>query len=516
LTHFRIRQITLCIAILAEAIASPAHAQRATAASALNEVITSAISHLNSAPADPKQVQTIFANGMEAISALRKQAQLDKSAPADPAKRPAALRLDLLEAELNHRTGAALPENDKARQNFLLKSAAIYRSVRIAYREIPASAAGYAGESRVLRDMGMVPRADQVLDPVILDLNNAKLKNLSPTLSQLQRLYWFERLQNTRVRDPQSFAELAKQLAASPLMHDASAAEKHQLESLAPTPTPTTASIVDTSRDQVDPIVAIANSIVTADAPGTAAPSIQVVNSGMDDVLRDIRSRGLDVCFVLDATESMGPYIEESKKRFGEIVSIVTKMLGTATPASSAARLAPIRFGLVAFKDYGDDYGIGATKALPLTNDTKKLQAALDEVIAGGGGDIPEPIDRALRVATDNQMGWNRRRHNVIILVTDAPVHATGRDAAYSLATAFAKQAGGEINVIDTGAFAGGKRVRSTVLPDLTRIAENGNGSAFLLGDDQAFWRHLIVSMFGQRYEQDVQAILDQYAQPKK
>ncbi len=502
LKHTRLLHIAICIAIVAGAFALPVHAQRVTAASALNDAITSAISSLSSTSNSAKEVQTIFTNAMEAISALRKQAGLDKSAPTDPAKRAIACRLDLLEAELNHRAGAALPANDKARQNFLQKSAALYRSVRVVYREIPAAAAGYAGESRVLRDMGMVPRADQVLDPVILDLNSAKLRNLSPTLMSLQRLYWLERLENTRVRDPQQYQDLAKQFSASPLGHDAAAK-------------PTTASIVDSSCDQVDPILAIANSLV-ADAPSAAASSIQVVNSGMDDVLRDIRSRGLDVCFVLDATESMGPYIEESKKRFGEIVSIVNTMLGASGATNNATHLAPIRFGLVAFKDYGDDYGVGATKALPLTNDTKKLQSALDEVMAGGGGDIPEPIDQALRVATDSHMGWNRRRHNVIILVTDAPVHGTGRDAAYSLASAFAKQVGGEINVIDTGGFAGGKRVRENVLPDLKHIAENGNGSAFLLAEDQAFWRHLIVSMFGQRYEQDVQAIVDQYAQPKK
>lgn len=501
--HSGFLHIATCIAIVAEAIALPAHAQRAVAASALNDAITSAISSLSARSSSEKEVQTIFTNAIEAISTLRKQSQLEKSAPTDPSKRAIACRLDLLEAELNHRAGAALPVNDKMRQNFLQKSAAMYRSVRVTYREIPASAAGYAGESRVLREMGMIPRADQVLDPVILDLNSAKLKNLSPPLMSLQRLYWLERLENTRVRDPQQYQDLAKQFAASPLAHDMAAK-------------PTTASIVDTSRDQVDPIVAIANSLVVPDAAASAAASLQVVNSGMDDVVRDIRSRGLDVCFVLDATESMGPYIEESKKRFGQIVSIVNTMLGANAATNNATHLAPIRFGLVAFKDYGDDYGVGATRALPLTDDTKKLQAALDEVMAGGGGDIPEPIDQALRVATDSHMGWNRRRHNVIILVTDAPVHGTGRDAAYSLASAFAKQVGGEINVIDTGAFAGGKRVRESVLPDLKRIAENGNGSAFLLAEDQAFWRHLIVSMFGQRYEQDVQAIVDQYAQPRK
>ena len=33
-----------------------------------------------------------------------------------------------------------------------------------------------------------------------------------------------------------------------------------------------------------------------------------------------------------------------------------------------------------------------------------------------------------------------------------------------------------------------------------------------LLNDEEAFWRHLIVSVFGRRFEQDVQQIVDRYA----
>ncbi|HTL31268.1 MAG TPA: hypothetical protein VL282_18695, partial [Tepidisphaeraceae bacterium] len=65
------------------------------------------------------------------------------------------------------------------------------------------------------------------------------------------------------------------------------------------------------------------------------------------------------------------------------------------------------------------------------------------------------------------------------------------------------------------GGTVNGKRVRNTVLPDLQRIADEGRGSAFLLADEQAFWRHLIVSIFGSRYEEDVQGILDEYTQKK-
>jgi hypothetical protein len=92
-------------------------------------------------------------------------------------------------------------------------------------------------------------------------------------------------------------------------------------------------------------------------------------------------------------------------------------------------------------------------------------------------------------------------------------------------ARAFAKALSGQINVIDVGGVvkvtdgattqpAVEKKPRTGVLADLQGIAREGGGSAFLLQDDQAFWRHLIVSIFGQRFEQDIQQIIDTYVKP--
>jgi Mg-chelatase subunit ChlD len=244
--------------------------------------------------------------------------------------------------------------------------------------------------------------------------------------------------------------------------------------------------------------------------PGTGSGT----GPGLGGVLDDMRSRGLDVVFVLDATDSMAPYIGQGKQRLRQIISLVTHLVGTSGKSS---RLPTVRFGLVAFKDYGDDYGVGATKSLPLTGEVNQLQTAMDQIVAGGGGDIPEPIHDALRAATDARaIGWNRSRKNVIVLVTDAPVHSVGREQAYEQARNFARSLNGQVNVIDVGGMADGKRMRETVREDLQRIAQEGNGSAFLLEDDREFWRHLIVSVFGRRYEQDVQQLVDKYVKQDK
>ena len=75
------------------------------------------------------------------------------------------------------------------------------------------------------------------------------------------------------------------------------------------------------------------------------------------------------------------------------------------------------------------------------------------------------------------------------------------------MAAAFSK-AGGTINVIDTGGTGAKGVQRTSIQPDLGRIAKAGGGEVFLLTDTDAFWRHLVVSVFGRRFEQDVDIII--------
>jgi hypothetical protein len=215
--------------------------------------------------------------------------------------------------------------------------------------------------------------------------------------------------------------------------------------------------------------------------------------------------KGLDVVFVIDATDSMGPYFEQVKKRADDVISITTGLVGKA------------RFGVVAFKDYGDDYGRSAVKTTALSTDTAAIKEFINALNAGGGGDIPEPTHEALRAATDRQlMGWKTSRRNVIILFSDAPVHSSGRQTAFALARAFASDdLAGTVNIVDTGGAGNGDAnvpLRKSVVPDLKTIASEGKGAAFLLQDEQGFWRYLIVSIFGERYRQDVETIVEKYA----
>ena len=224
---------------------------------------------------------------------------------------------------------------------------------------------------------------------------------------------------------------------------------------------------------------------------------------GFGDEIGKLRGTGLDVVLVIDATDSMSPYIEQAKHRLRRILDVVTGLVPKA------------RFGIVAYKDYGDDYGPKAVKSMKLTSRIADVRKFIDDIVAGGGGDIPEPINEALKAATNAKaMTWTKWRRNVIILVGDSPIHASGRSEAFKAAAAFAA-ARGTINVIDVGGSGDQGTPRRTVQPDLRKIALSGKGSAFLLKDKDKFWRHLIVSVFGRRFEQDVNIIIEKFAKDK-
>jgi Mg-chelatase subunit ChlD len=117
----------------------------------------------------------------------------------------------------------------------------------------------------------------------------------------------------------------------------------------------------------------------------------------------------IEVCFVLDTTGSMSGLIEGAKEKIWSI-------------ANDLARAKPtpdIRFGLVAYRDRGDEYVVRATA---LTDDLDAIYEELMTFEAKGGGDFPESVNEALRTAVDS-MEWSEEDEvfRAIFLVGDAP-----------------------------------------------------------------------------------------------
>lgn len=117
----------------------------------------------------------------------------------------------------------------------------------------------------------------------------------------------------------------------------------------------------------------------------------------------------LDLVFVFDTTGSMGDELEWLTKEFSGIVR----------QARRAAPGVDIRYGLVAYRDVGDEYEV---QNYGFTDQKRQMQSWLAKLGAEGGGDYPEAADRAMQAAVN--LDWRRGKgERLIFHIADAPPH---------------------------------------------------------------------------------------------
>jgi von Willebrand factor type A domain len=178
--------------------------------------------------------------------------------------------------------------------------------------------------------------------------------------------------------------------------------------------------------------------------------------------------RAVEAVFVLDTTGSMSGLIEGAKRK---IWSIADAMAGGHAGV-------PVRIGLVAYRDRGDEY---VTRRFGLTEDLDAVWGELRSLEAGGGGDTPESVNQALHEAV-TEMGWTRGPgvYRVVFLVGDAPPHLDYQgDVGFRQSAALARQRDIVLNTIQCGG-----------LPDTTpiwqEIASIGQGQFAAIAQDGA------------------------------
>lgn len=150
------------------------------------------------------------------------------------------------------------------------------------------------------------------------------------------------------------------------------------------------------------------------------------------------KSIPLDIVFILDTTGSMGEEISRLKATI-EIIKL------NLTSLSSKPR---VRFGMVLYKDMGDEY---RTQVIPLTGSLPGFQKDLDLVEASGGGDTPEDLQAALQAAI-TRLDWNRNGIRLSFIITDAPPHLDyEQEYTYIEASKAARREGIKIYSVGTG-----------------------------------------------------------------
>ena len=174
----------------------------------------------------------------------------------------------------------------------------------------------------------------------------------------------------------------------------------------------------------------------------------------------------LELVFVLDTTGSMGGLIDGAKQRIWGIINEV--MQKPSKPR--------VRVGLVAYRDIGDEY---VTKLLPITEDLDKAYTTLMDYQAGGGGDTPENVRKALAEGVRNA-GWSKAGRGlaqILFLVGDAPPQNYAQEPDVLVTTAEAVRKNMIVNTIQCGSIGGTKEIWQT-------IALRGEGKYFAIAQD--------------------------------
>ena len=160
----------------------------------------------------------------------------------------------------------------------------------------------------------------------------------------------------------------------------------------------------------------------------------------------DASRQRVEVAFVLDTTGSMSQLIDGAKKKIWSIANAIVDQNPDAE----------LYFGLVGYRDLGDDY---VTKKFPLTTDLQGIYASLLDFQANGGGDTPESVNEALDVAV-TQLGWSDKdrgqeedpTRRILFLVGDAPPHMDyPQDRKYPAVIREAVARGIVVNTVQAG-----------------------------------------------------------------
>lgn len=171
----------------------------------------------------------------------------------------------------------------------------------------------------------------------------------------------------------------------------------------------------------------------------------------------------LDLVFVLDTTGSMGD----------ELAWLTRELRGIVGAAARAAPGVDIRYGLVVYRDQGDDYVV---KNYGFTPSHSGVISLLRGQSAYGGGDYPEAAAAALQSGV--ALNWRRGKgERLLIHIADAPPHADDA-GAYLNAARMAAAEGVQIY----GLGASGVADEAELL--MRQVAVMTNGRYLFLTDD--------------------------------
>eukprot|EP01034_Spumella_vulgaris_P039414 gene39414-48708_t len=118
----------------------------------------------------------------------------------------------------------------------------------------------------------------------------------------------------------------------------------------------------------------------------------------------------LDLVIALDCTDSMESYIDAAKNNIRQVADSLTRLYPDV----------PLRVAFIGYRDHCD--GSARLEVMRFTTNMEEFKTFVGKMVAKGGGDTPEDVFGALRVA--ETMEW-RSATRILCHIADAPCHGT-------------------------------------------------------------------------------------------
>ncbi|MDJ1473480.1 carboxypeptidase-like regulatory domain-containing protein [Xanthocytophaga flava] len=125
----------------------------------------------------------------------------------------------------------------------------------------------------------------------------------------------------------------------------------------------------------------------------------------------------VDIAFVVDATGSMG---DEIRYLQAELQDVMTRVKDSLVSSK-------VRLGSVFYRDHTDQY---LTRKTNLSTDFNTTTRFIQDQRADGGGDFPEAVDEALKVAIEDLSWTEEATARLLFLILDAPPHGDSASIA--------------------------------------------------------------------------------------
>lgn len=209
--------------------------------------------------------------------------------------------------------------------------------------------------------------------------------------------------------------------------------------------------------------------------------------SDLYDYVAELRRDGLEVCIVMDSTGSMGQVIGRARSR----AAAMMKRLAWLVPR--------FRAGLVTYDD-------AARLRIALTSDGDALQEAFRRLVASGGGDWEEGVDKGIALALRQEtMAWSAKAWRVLIVIGDAPPHLGD---VPSLMRRITRARADDLYVHSV--IVSTVSTRESGVDHFEAIAAAGGGIHVTLGDTRRLQAELVALSFGAGFRDRVQPWLDE------